>query len=479
MKKQEVLGQQVILNDIYHISEIEDISMGSHQDEFIVKYDGGRATMTFSSPKLDVITKTLRSLKTRYQLSEPSTIAVERVLGPNDVPGTLLNMALLNMGSGDPDLRLAAYDLLQTLCIIFNFDVGTRMLSTKGLCIPANVLHVVKDISSRLAEKEVHLTLEFLLEFCVGYSKSTKQMQLYALEYVSPWLRNLWGYCKNAFYRSHTLSLTNLDDSDARSLQKVEQILRALTELTIMDRDISPAMYKHVWAILAEGGVLIVPYLLEMLIQKRIDVGVQNPQGDTISAIMITLATVNRQIVCGKIISRLRKALAGTATIPTHSFIQHPSWPEIWTLTRFILMLSFDNLLNVHQFLPEIFYLVSLLVGVGAPSCRHAVHGIVVNVTQTLCTLLPYENPGFNTLKFILADYSEPKFCLLFGLSRGAGGSLGTGALRYENESPTDISTNIPLNSVETIINSLLDVMTYGAPTPGIIFWPFFDDELF
>ena len=67
----------------------------------------------------------------RYQIAKPSNIT-ERVIRPSDVPGTLLNMALLNMGSDDANLRLAAYNLLVSLSIIFNFDVGNQLLFSKG-----------------------------------------------------------------------------------------------------------------------------------------------------------------------------------------------------------------------------------------------------------------------------------------------------------------------------------------------------------
>lgn len=56
----------------------------------------------------------------------------ERTISPSGVPGTLLNMSLLNIGSDDPNLRLAAYDLLVALSMSFNFDVGKQLLSAKG-----------------------------------------------------------------------------------------------------------------------------------------------------------------------------------------------------------------------------------------------------------------------------------------------------------------------------------------------------------
>lgn len=64
-------------------------------------------------------------------MSKPSNLT-ERAIRPNDVPGRLLNMALLNIGSDDPNLRLAAYNLLYALSMTFNFDVGKQLLDAKG-----------------------------------------------------------------------------------------------------------------------------------------------------------------------------------------------------------------------------------------------------------------------------------------------------------------------------------------------------------
>jgi hypothetical protein len=61
-----------------------------------------------------------------------------RALRPKDVPGTLLNMALLNLGSADPNLRTAAYNLLCALTSTFDLKIEGHLLETNGVCIPSN-----------------------------------------------------------------------------------------------------------------------------------------------------------------------------------------------------------------------------------------------------------------------------------------------------------------------------------------------------
>ena len=60
-----------------------------------------------------------------------------------------------------------------------------------GLCIPANNTIFIKSISEKLAEKEPHLTLEFLEECIQGFGNSNIEMKHLCLEYITPWLPNL------------------------------------------------------------------------------------------------------------------------------------------------------------------------------------------------------------------------------------------------------------------------------------------------
>ena len=77
------------------------------------------------------LSKLLRQSKQRYEISQPSSVG-ERVIRPNDVPGRLLNMALINIGSEHPGLRLTAYNLLYSLSLSFRFDIGNQLLRSKG-----------------------------------------------------------------------------------------------------------------------------------------------------------------------------------------------------------------------------------------------------------------------------------------------------------------------------------------------------------
>lgn len=61
------------------------------------------------------------------------SVTVHQKIRPKDVPGTLLNMALLNLGSSDPNLRTAAYNLLCALTGTFDLKIEGQLLETQGM----------------------------------------------------------------------------------------------------------------------------------------------------------------------------------------------------------------------------------------------------------------------------------------------------------------------------------------------------------
>jgi neurofibromin 1 len=60
VRKQELIyGVSMVTNDVYHISEIEDVTLGrttdSHANEFSFKYNKGKSQLVLSTPKRDAV----------------------------------------------------------------------------------------------------------------------------------------------------------------------------------------------------------------------------------------------------------------------------------------------------------------------------------------------------------------------------------------------------------------------------------------
>ncbi|GBC02045.1 hypothetical protein RclHR1_04420015, partial [Rhizophagus clarus] len=444
-KRQDLFyGLSCQLNDVYHISEIEDVTKSTHRNddqEFIIKQDRGRPVYALSSQKRDIIIQAIKSSKDRYQIAKPSTAIPERSsLSPSSVPGTLLNMSLLNIGSDDPNLRLASYDLLVALSLNFNFDVGKQLLSAKGLCIPANNSTFIVQLSEKLAISETGLTLEFLSEFFVGFNKSSTPQKHLCLQYMAPWLPNLALYYRNS----------------ADHIAKTKGIIKDLIEMTTKEPELYTAIQSNVWNTL-KGVDEITNLIIDEFVEYSVIHGISSASAEIVANTIVTLSSVN---VRGKIIARLRKVITSTSLNPTRTLTENPAWPEIAVLIRFNLMLSFNNRQHVQLYLPELFYIITMLIATGAPFIRASIHGLIVNLVQSLCTVQTLDPSNLNRLNILLTELSEPNFKLFFGLSNVSGN-----AFSMTGESIVDLPNNMPLSSLETVVQALLEVMIYGAPS--------------
>ncbi|KAI8394136.1 uncharacterized protein BYT42DRAFT_553510 [Radiomyces spectabilis] len=451
-RKQEIFWSlNTVLNDVFHISELSDVTIlpttkNDVGGELCIKYDGGKSMLVLTSPKREAMLSLLRYNKQRYESSRPSG-SHEHAIRPNDVPGRLLNMALLNIGSDDPDLRLAAYNLLYALSISFRFDIGNQLLIARDLCIPANSTGFIVSISESIAATEPHLTLEFLNEWFVGFNKSTENMRLLCLDYMAPWLRNLATFARN------------VNDDPNRSLAKTKEVLRLLIDLTVSQPDIYKHMQTRVWKTLARVDDII-NLVLDAFVQCSVECGVGSPQAEAMADTFVTMSSV---AVRGKVINRMRRVIQRTSSKPCRTLTDHAAWPEIAVLLRFMLMMSFSNTGPVKPYLPEIFHTVSLIVATGPTLIRSSVHELVVNVIHMLCTAVPLPEENVKKLHFLLNDVCDGKSRVYFGLIKPH-----ANALTVTKDTITDYADTVNLTSLENIVRLLLEATNVGAPSTDI-----------
>jgi neurofibromin 1 len=221
-------------------------------------------------------------------------------------------------------------------------------------------------------------------------------------------------------------------------------------------------MYKlvqaKIWKTIANVDDIL-GLVIDTFIQFSNEHGVGSSQAEAMADTLITLSNIT---VRSKVTSLLRKVIYCTSFKPTRSLTEHPSWNEIAILTRFLLMLSFNNCGPVKRSVPEVFHIVSLVAGVGPTIVRASVQGTVVNMIQSLCTSVPLLEGNVNKLQLILTELSESKCRLLFGLNRSH-----TNAFTITPDTLNDVSEPISLQSLEFIVTKLSEVIACAAPTTG------------
>ena len=65
-------------------------------------------------------------------------------------------------------------------------------------------------------------------------------------------------------------------------------------------------------------------------------------------------------------------------------------------------------LFPVASHIPYLFHLVTLLVSTGPPTIRASIHGLVINIIQSLCTCSCIKFSGELVLRY--SEYRRPSF---------------------------------------------------------------------
>ncbi|XP_047661070.1 neurofibromin isoform X2 [Tachysurus fulvidraco] len=442
-----VLGQSVFLNDIYYASEIEEICL-VEESQFTLTIANQGTPLTFMHQECEAIVHSIIHIRTRWELSQPDSIPQHTKIRPKDVPGTLLNIALLNLGSSDPSLRSAAYNLLCALTCTFNLKIEGQLLETSGLCIPANNTLFIVSISKTLAANEPHLTLEFLEECISGFSKSSIELKHLCLEYMTPWLLNLVRFCKH---------------NDDAKRQRVTAILDKLITMTINEKQMYPSIQAKIWGSLGQITDLL-DVVLDSFIKTSATGGLGSIKAEVMADTAVALASGNVKLVSSKVIIRMCKLMDKTCLSPTPTLEQHLMWDDIAILARYMLMLSFNNLLDVAAHLPYLFHVVTLLVATGPLSLRASTHGLVINIIHSLCTCsqLSFSEETKQVLRLSLTEFSLPKFYLLFGISKVKSAAVIAFRSSYRDRSFSPGSyerETFALSSLETVTEALLEIM--------------------
>ncbi|KAM4066974.1 GTPase-activator protein for ras-like GTPase domain-containing protein [Hirsutella rhossiliensis] len=375
-KKQEILpGLRLssIVNDIFRLGEVEEATTTIHAEDesaFGLKADGGKIVMCFTSMKRVDVLQSIRGAKSKHGTDDRAHKPLERLVRPQDVPGTILNLALTNLASPDHTLRLASYNLLGALCRAFEFGAEARIVCAKDLSVPLDPSRFIVNMSKELALTEAQLTSDFLTEFFVSWEGLPEEQKPLGLEYMAPWLSGL------------RLNVLASDVDGDKSREKVASLFRKFIDLVALDPSLLHALEHHVWPSVARDELLLEIFLDE-LIKTSLSYDARAESVATVSSVMVGIGTVSLR---GKLISRLRKALNRSSLRPTRFLPDNAVWVEICVLLQFCLALSFDSGVQSQMFLPEVFHIVTMLANTGGQDIRLLVHKFLVNTIHAACS---------------------------------------------------------------------------------------------
>ena len=138
----------------------------------------------------------------------------------------------------------------------------------------------------------------------------------------------------------------------------------------------------------------LLPQVINQFLSMALDAGPESVEAFVLADTSVTLAAKNAPYVSKRIISSTLEILKEASGAPkTVEHIQDlKSWDSLQVMTRFVLLLSFNNRLDVQQNLPELFHMITCLVATGPQRLRASIHSITVNILHSIITSLPFND---------------------------------------------------------------------------------------
>ncbi|KAL1913730.1 Ras GTPase activating protein ira2 [Sporothrix stenoceras] len=450
-KKQEIhqgFGLNAIFNDIFRLGDIDQAPMSIQTDDdsaFGLRAENGKIVMYFTSPGKQDILQAIRGAKVKYSKDARALKSFERLVRPQDVPGTLLNLSLANLGSADHTLRLSSYNLLGALCRAFKFSTASSLLCIKDISVPLDPSQFIINISKKLAEAEPQLTTDFLNEFFVGWDSFSDEQKPLSLAYMAPWLPGL------------RTSLLASDAESDKAKDKISAIFRKLIEVAVSDPSLSFVLEQTVWPAIYQDETLL-DLFLEEVVKNGLSIGIHDDQADILTSIVTGIGTIT---IRGKIISRLRKALNRSSLRPTKHLPDNAVWAEICVLLQFCVSLSFDSGIQSQLYLPEIFHIVTMLANIGTPDVRFLVHRLLANSLHAVCTSFNLDEARLSKLGGALESLSEGKSDLFSNYASATFGRDGASISTNQEVGPS-------LAATESLAALLFELCSVAAPSVDI-----------
>lgn len=432
-------GAKGYVNDTYHYSEIANayVPADGITGEFVIELKTGTKVIFYGERCGDIV-RAILSAKGNVSEREAERKENSVVMKVDDALPTLFNMGLANLCSKNEALQQAAYNLLATLPARFNIDFNRELNGGPGLAIPKNELTMAVSFSETVAASHPHMTYDFLLEFFNSYRSFGSDSRQSSVLYIVPWVKNIYEYVFMA--------------DEEKGAEKTATIIRHCVEMTAQNSEEYSFMSLNIWPILCLEDSLS-DVIVDEVVRYIVERGLGYEDMENPLAIITSFPTVS---LCGTVISRIRDFLAKPMGTENKSISCHPNWKEIEVLVKTLSYLTFDSLLIVEVFLPEIFYLITTFIYTGSSEFRQSLHGILVNVTHSFTSSPKLNAEKKDHLNNIWNELNSARGRLLFGLS---------------DEMKMLSSNKFMLSAVKHIENCaylLLDLLaTVGQPDEG------------
>ena len=439
----------VKINDVYRVSNVATSGISTITGvagEFSLNLSNNKS-LIFCSPKHLEIMKMFDYAKSRDDFeyaNEDVNIIGNGVQDlayhsdeRNDMIGHLMLVTIVGLFTPDDIVKCHAYNLLAAAERAFKLNLGSHFHKTPAVYIPANVTIFLSNMAKSLATYHPEITnhcWKYILEG-IENDYIPKKYVPQVISFLSYWVDNLYGYVYLA--------------DEENGAENTSKILRSLIRLSVFEPAFTSSYLSEIWSpLIADGRLanLIVTEIMNHCLERDSE----NKDWSGITDLLTGFPTV---VLATEIVNRLMYTVR--YSLPAVKIeTNNQSWAELKILVHITAFLFFESTLLVQMYLPEVLYIISILIDIGPVELRTLIYELLMNVCNSLSinSILPSEKK--QQLDDITSHFSTYKLKYIFGFSQYKGNvlpSFGTG------------SFSIKFNILDSFVNNILLLMDSPA----------------
>lgn len=397
------------LNDVYFIKNMIAASATNTTGipyEFTITFND-ETELILSTHKYLEILKILHYAKTKLveerKLSGSADIQVKKENTNDselDIIARLALVTLSGFSSKDEHIKSSAYSLLAVTKTTFNLETDYDPYPIKGLSLPDDTLVLTRTLTKQLALTKPEMTyfvLKHSFEGILSGLLSVDTVELLSL--LSFWIENVHDYV--------------FMDFDNNGKDKVIDLIRLLIKCTL-DGLTSMSSFKFfIWS-----KLMLVSDLLEIIADEVITHAMdRESEGFDWFPCISILSMIPSVFISGIVIQRLLKLI--NKLIPTLTNDNNVnSWSEVVILVSVLQDLSFDSCVSFEGFIPEVLYIISMLIDVRPIRIKTSLHKLLINICNSFISSSGFSDEKRNDFVKCIDVLTSPKAKYVFGLSR-------------------------------------------------------------
>ncbi|CCH61653.1 hypothetical protein TBLA_0F01100 [Henningerozyma blattae CBS 6284] len=403
-------------NDIYKISQISSVNVSLNtgvKSEFTVQCDND-TKLIFSSPKYLEIVKmfyyALAKTEEEYEIDESTVLTALNITDEQEVienKETLAQIILIIFGGffiHDDVIKIVSYNLLASIQNAFNLKLGVVLRNTPEVHVPDDPILFSRQISGTLAKTAPELTPYITKHILMNIENNiipNKHIP-HSIMGFSFWIPNLYKYIYLA--------------DEEEGPETFSHIVRVLIKLSLNEPHYTSIYMQHIWFKLALDGRLT-GAIVEEIVNHALERDSENKDWEPVLRLLTSLPTVD--ITC-HIIRRLMRVIKSfLPSLKLEASTQ--SWSELSILAKISIPLFFESPLMTQMYLPEVLFIISLLVDVGPHDTRISFHSLLMNVCHSLTINEALSAAHRYNLDQICGVFSRQKLKFIFGFSQDKG----------------------------------------------------------